>query len=110
MSLTERAPVSSSISNTMRRSVTLSGAAYVMPRWRHSSTSYFGGSNSYFTNSSWDELEKSEIGNTDFEYGLKTFVRSAAHRLLHQQELVVRCLLNLDEVRHLRHFLNCPEK
>src|SRR4029453_948589 len=65
MSLTERAPVSSSMSNTISRRVTLSGAAYVMPRWRHSSTSYFGGSNSYFTNSSCDELEKSEIGNTD---------------------------------------------
>src|SRR5207249_1370949 len=36
-----------------------------MPRWRHSSTSYFGGSNSYFTNSSIEVLEKSEIGNTD---------------------------------------------
>src|SRR4029077_346255 len=26
------------------------------------------------------------------------------------QKLIVRCLLNLDEVRHLRHFLNFPEK
>jgi hypothetical protein len=46
MSLTERAPVSSSISNTIKRSVTFNGAAKFMPRWRHSSTSYFGASNS----------------------------------------------------------------
>jgi DNA-directed RNA polymerase beta subunit len=39
-------------SNTMSRSVTLSGAAKVMPRWRHSSTSYFGCSKVYRTNSS----------------------------------------------------------
>src|SRR5262249_30986175 len=53
-----------------------------------------------------------KIGNRKyrFEYGLKTLVRSTAHRLLHQQELVVGCFLNLDEVRHLRHFVDCPEK
>src|SRR5262249_2123580 len=61
------------------------------------------------------EFELGRIGKNGnrkygFEYGLKTFVRSAAHRLLHEQELVVRCLLNLDEVRHLRHFVDCPEK
>ena len=67
MSLTDFAPVSASTSNTMRRSVTFSGAAKVMPRWRHSSTSYFGGSNSYFTNSSMALPEKSVIGNTDLK-------------------------------------------
>ena len=40
------APVSSSTSNTTRRSFTLSGAANVMSRCRHSSTSNFGASNS----------------------------------------------------------------
>src|SRR5690606_3475511 len=67
MSLPDLAPVSASTSNTIRRSVTLSGAAKVMPRWRHSSTSYFGASNSYLTNSSMEEPEKSEIGNTDLK-------------------------------------------
>ena len=41
---------------------------------------------------------------------LQTLVGTSAVRLLHQQELVVGCLLNLDEVRHLRHFLNFSEK
>ena len=62
-----------------------------------------------------DEFELGRIGKIGnrkyrFENGLKPLVGTAAHRLLHQQELVVGCLLNLDEVRHLRHFLNCPEK
>ena len=42
----DRAPVSSSTSQTTRRSVTFSGAAKVMPRCWHSSTSYFGCSSS----------------------------------------------------------------
>ena len=81
-----------------------------MPRWRHSSTSYFGGSNSYLTNSSIEVLEKSEIGNTD----LKTACRPSSGRppsgSVDQQELVVGRLLNLDEVRHLCDFLDFPEK
>ena len=67
MSLTDRAPVSSSTSNTIRRSVTFSGAAYVMSRCMHSSTSYFGCSSSYFTNSSVAVSLKSLIGNTDWK-------------------------------------------
>ena len=53
-----------------------------------------------------------KIGNREyrFEDGLQTLVGTAAHRLLHQQELVVRCLLNLDEVRHLRHFFELSRK
>ena len=55
-------------------------------------------------------LEKSEIGNTD----LKTACRPSLGRppcgLLDQQELVVGCLLNLNEVRHLRDFLDFSEK
>src|SRR5262249_50997353 len=53
-----------------------------------------------------------KIGNrkNGFEYGLQSLVGTATHRLLHKQELVIGRLLNLDEVRHLRHFLNCSEK
>ncbi len=57
-------PVSSLVSQTTRRTMTLIGAAKVMPRWRHSSTSYFGLSSVYDTNSSDDVSEKSLIGNT----------------------------------------------
>ncbi len=46
MSRIDLAPVSSSRSQTISRSVTFSGAANVMPRWMHSSTSYFGSSSS----------------------------------------------------------------
>ncbi len=47
-----------------------------------------------------------KVGNREhrLEDGLQPLVGTAAFRLLDQQELVVRCLLNLDEVRHLRHF------
>ncbi len=76
MSLTDLAPVSGSTSNTISRSVTLSGAAKVMPRWRHSSTSYFGCSNVYLTNSRSAVEEKSEIGKTD----LKTDCRPSSAR------------------------------
>jgi hypothetical protein len=44
--------------------VTLMGAAKVMPRWRHSSTSYFGRSSVYPTNTSSLVPLKSRIGNT----------------------------------------------
>ena len=62
-----------------------------------------------------DELELrriGKIGNREdrFEDGLQALVGTPADGLLHQQELVIRCLLNLDEVRHLRHFFDFPEK
>ena len=62
-----------------------------------------------------DELELrgiGEVGNREhrFEDRLQALVGTPAHGLLDQQELVVRCLLNLDEVRHLRYFFDCPEK
>src|SRR5690606_9026034 len=44
------------------------------------------------------------------EYRLQALVRAAALRLLDHQELVVGSLLNLDEVRHLRHFGNLAEE
>src|SRR5580704_9555841 len=74
MSLTDLAWVSGSTSNTMRRSVTLSGAEKVMPRWRHSSTSYFGASYSYLTNSRCAVSAKSLIGNTDLNTACKPSV------------------------------------
>ena len=54
--------------------------------------------------------EKSEIGNTD----LKTACRPSSGRpplgSSTMQELVVGCLLNLDEVRHLRDFRDLAEE
>src|SRR5205807_6692999 len=44
------------------------------------------------------------------EHALQALVGPAACRFLHQQELIVGRLLNLDEVRHLRDFLDFPEK
>src|SRR4030081_503400 len=44
------------------------------------------------------------------EYGLQALVQPSADRFVDHQELVVGRLLNLDEVRHLRHFLDVPEK
>ncbi len=53
-----------------------------------------------------------EVGNREYrpEHGLQALVGPAARRLNHQQELVVGCLLNLYEVRHLRDFLDFSEK
>src|SRR6202161_596958 len=81
-----------------------------MPRWRHSSTSYFGGSHSYLTNFSLEGEGKTGIGEHRLEDGLQALVGPAAVRLHHQQELVVGRLLNLDEVRHLRDFFDFSEK
>ena len=52
-----------STSNTISRNVTLSGAAKVMSRCRHSSTSYLGASNSYFTNSSRPSMTSTSAGS-----------------------------------------------
>src|SRR5579859_6912000 len=62
-----------------------------------------------------DEFEhrgRRKVGDREYrlEDGLQTLVGPAALRLLHQQELVVGCLLNLNEVRHLRDFLDFSEK
>src|SRR5262245_3861777 len=62
-----------------------------------------------------DDFEHRRVGKIRdwehrLEYGLQALVGAAADRLLHQQELVVRRLLNLDEVRHLCDFLDFPEK
>ena len=62
-----------------------------------------------------DEFEHRGVGEIRdrehrLEHGLQALVGPAADRLLHQQELVVGRLLNLDEVRHLRDFLDFPEK
>ena len=62
-----------------------------------------------------DEFELRGVGKIGdrkhrLEHGLQALVGPPAVRLLHQQELVVGCLLNLDEVRHLCDFLDFPEK
>src|SRR5207247_6835812 len=44
------------------------------------------------------------------ENGLQALIGPPAGRLFHQEKLVVGCLLNLDEVRHLCDFLDLPEK
>ncbi len=44
------------------------------------------------------------------EHGLEALVAAAALRLVHHQELVVGCLLNLDEVRHLGDFLDLAKE
>ena len=53
-----------------------------------------------------------KVGNREhrLEYGLQALVGPAALRLLHQQELIVGRLLNLNEVRHLRDFFDFSEK
>ena len=62
-----------------------------------------------------DEVQLRRVGEVlDREHGLEhrlqALVGPAAGGLRHQQELVVGRLLNLDEVRHLRDFLDFPEK
>src|SRR6516165_227152 len=62
-----------------------------------------------------DEFEHrsvGEVGNREHRLkdGLQAFIGPAAVRLPYQQKLVVGCLLNLNEVRHLRDFLDFSEK
>ena len=62
-----------------------------------------------------DEVELRGVGEIPdrehrFEHGLKPLVGAAAGRVLHHQKLVIGCLLNLDEVRHLCDFLDFSEK
>ncbi len=62
-----------------------------------------------------DEFEHRRVGKIRnrehrLEDGLQALVGPAADRFLHQQELVIGRLLNLDEVRHLCDFLDFPEK
>jgi hypothetical protein len=62
-----------------------------------------------------DEFEHRGVGKIRdrehrLEHGLQALVGPPAERFLHQQELVVGRLLNLDEVRHLCDFLDFPEK
>ena len=49
-----------------------------------------------------DIVEGSKLDELTF----KALIRAAARRVLHHQELVIRCLLNLDEVRHLCDFFD----
>ena len=61
-----------------------------------------------------DEFEMSGVGEVldrehRLEHRLQPLVRTAALRRVHQQKLVVRGLLDLDQVRHLADFLDVPE-
>ncbi len=48
-------------------------------------------------------------GEDRAEHGLQALVPAAALGLLHHEELIVGLLLNLDEVRHLGHFVDLAE-
>ena len=61
-----------------------------------------------------DEFEMSGVGEVldrehRLEHRLQAFVWTAALRRVHQQELIIRGLLDLDQVRHLADFLDVPE-
>ncbi len=94
----------------MRRSVTFSGAANVMPRARHSSTSNFRLFELVF-----DEFEQGragEIGDREngFEDGLQPFVGAPAFGFVDEEELIVRGFLDLDQVGHFGDFADVTEK
>src|SRR5438093_6207002 len=63
----ERTPLSGSTSQMTSWTVTLSGAANVIPRWWHSSTSYLGSESVKLTNSREAVSLKSLIGKTDLK-------------------------------------------
>ena len=75
-----------------------------MSRCWHSSTSYFGSSSSYRTNSSTAVSLKSLIGKDRLEDALDPFAVERLGLVAGFQEQVVRAFLNLDQVRHLQDF------
>ena len=75
-----------------------------MSRCWHSSTSYFGFSSSYLTNSSTAVSLKSLTGKTDWKTPLIPSPSCGSGPVARVQEQVVARLLNLDQVRHLEHF------
>jgi hypothetical protein len=105
MSLTDLAPVSSSTSNTIRRSVTFSGAGRSCraagTRQRRTSALRIRSARIQAS-----PPEKSLIGNTDLNTACKPSRPPPAFRLVHLQELIIGLLLHLDEVGHLGHFLD----
>ena len=61
-----------------------------------------------------DELEMGGVGEVldrehRLEHRLQPLGRTPALRRVHQQELIIRSLLDLDQVRHLADFLDVPE-
>ena len=61
-----------------------------------------------------DELEMGGVGEVldrehRLEHRLQSLGRTPAFRRVHQQKLIVRSLLDLDQVRHLADFLDVPE-
>src|SRR6202030_4621104 len=62
-----------------------------------------------------DKFEQRRVGKirnreNRFENRLQPFVRTPAWRLVDEQELVIGCLLNFDQVRHFRGLAEMPEK
>ena len=81
--------------------VTLIGAANVMPRWRHSSTSYFGRLEVVADEDELarpvEVLDREDAAEDPLQADLLALVR----RDVRLQELVVGLLLDVDEVRDL---------
>src|ERR1700730_8855125 len=62
-----------------------------------------------------DKFEQRRVGKirnreNRFENRLQPFVRTPASRLVDEQELVIGCLLNLDQIRHFHDLAEMPEK
>jgi hypothetical protein len=62
-----------------------------------------------------DKFEQCRVGKirnweNRFENRLQPFVRTPATRLVDEQELVIGCLLNFDQIRHFRGLAEMPEK
>jgi hypothetical protein len=88
----------------------LSGAAKVSPRWMHSSTSYFGSSSSYWTNSSRPAATEIVDREDRLEDLLQTGVQAHIRVNAHLQERLVGGALHVDEVGHRRHFGQAARK
>src|ERR1700728_2420050 len=61
-----------------------------------------------------DEFEMSSVGEVldrehRLEHRLQALIWTPALRRVHQQELIIRSLLDLDQVRHFADFLDVPE-
>ena len=78
-----------------------------MPRWRHSSVSYFGGFEFVM-----DEIQLGGAGKiADRENAAQRLfqARHIAGRWIGAQELFVAFALDFDQVRHLHHFVDIAE-
>ncbi len=109
MSLTDLAPVSSSISNTMRRRRHLErrseGHAALATLVDVILRLFEFVANEFELRGAREIVDRKHRA----ENRLQAFVQPSAGRLIDHQELVIGRLLNLDEVRHLGDFLICPK-